>query len=403
MKQYWKYGILPLTAWVICLVAEIINIKGSAFPQTQVEILSNIVMLATAIFGFFYLGLPSKIDIPHSLYGSLCNLSVSGIAFVMNVAVYGHSIRWDHLWEDLFCWHICWILCAFIQILFLTVLGAFLWRKCQGLLSSAKQCGKGALQSAKKAVQSIMSAVKRIDKNILITVCVGLVVWGIYLGTSVYAKGIVSTFSDVSVIGESVRLWLEIIVICGLLRLLPSVFHKSTQAIQAADHKKVLFGMGCISLGVLLRIWQFPTWAAVLIPLILSTSLAMTAVRRAHNPNAANAHRTGTIYLIKEGFRGKRSGFRRWKQIASQRKKTNQMRKGSTHIEAPIEVRGIDPILPAFICCFLLPFVILFISTLLSSEGRMIIESQEWKDLRILMDLLNAMGQTATNILNLKP
>lgn len=357
MKQYRKYGILPLAAWLVCLGAEIINVKGSALPQSQVEVLLNIAMLATAIFGFFYLGLPAKINLSHSLYGFLCNLSVSGIAFVMNVAVYGHSIRWDHLWEDLFCWHICWVLCVFIQILFLTVLGAFLWRKCQGLLSSAKQCGKGALQSAKKAVQSIMPAVKRIDKNIFITVCVGLVVWGIYLGTSVYAKGIISTFSDVSVIGESVWLWLEIIVICGLLRLLPSVFHKSAQAIQAADNKKVLFGMGCVSLGVLLRIYQFPIWAVVLISMLLVVFIKMAEARRTHISD------TGTY----------------------------------------TKASNVDPILPTFICCFLLPLVVLFISTLLSSEGRAILENQEWKDTRVLLELINAMGQTATNSLNLKP
>lgn len=402
MKQYLKYGILPLTAWVICLVAEIINMKGSAFPQTQVEILSNIAMLATAIFGFFYLGLPAKLDGSCNLYGVLCNLTVSGVAFVMNVAVYRYSIRWDHLWEDLFCWHICWILCLLIQMLLLTKLGTFFLEKCQGLLSSAKQCGKGALQSVKKAAQSFMSVARSINKDVLVTWCVGLVAWGVYLGIRVYDKGIVLTFSDVSVIGESVWLWLEIIVICGLLRLLPSAFHKSSQIIQAADHKKVLFGIGCISLGVLLRIWQFPTWAAVLIPLILGTSIAMTTVRRAHDPNAASAL-TGTIYLIKKGFRGKRSGLRRWKRIASQRKKTNQMRKRSTHIKAPTGARGIDPILPAFMCCLLLPFIVLFILTLLSSNGRMIIEDLGWSNANILLELLNAMGQTATDILNPKP
>ena len=128
-------GCLAFSAVLALLVVEALRLRGVIPNVVEVEIICNIVMLAIAIAGLFFLGHPPEKKIVSCVLG---NMVVSLMATIMNIDVFGHAIRLTHLVEDLLSWHALWIGFAVLQLLVLSSSGKLLLKQISGILKWGK-------------------------------------------------------------------------------------------------------------------------------------------------------------------------------------------------------------------------------------------------------------------------
>lgn len=212
-----------LRAFVVLLASALIAAGfdwfGSILPA-QIVIFSNIAMLAVATSGFFTLCQASALGTAR-LSTTLSNLTVSALAFFMNINVFGYAVRRDHLPDDLWGWHTIWIICAGVQALFLS--------------GFAQRVSIAIKNQAPKAAASLAKAFKSCNKGILLIYLSGFAVWSAYLGIQISGRGVQAVISDTQILWGSVLLLLVWVAVGVLLYVVPTV---------CAKIKQVVAGMG---------------------------------------------------------------------------------------------------------------------------------------------------------------
>jgi len=231
LPVFWAFVVLLATA----LIVTGFNWAGRV-PPAQLQIFSNIAMLAVAAKGFFALGQPSALSTTR-LSSTLGNLTVPVLAFYMNINVFGYVIRWDHLPADLWGWHTGWIICAGVQVLFLSGFAQYVLHQ---MLRLAKAVG----HQVKNAASALADKVKLCDKGVLLIFLTGTVLWGVYLGSQIFSRGAQAVFSDVKTLWGSVLLLLVWTIVGVLLYVVPAVCKKSKWTIFGMDGKGIVIAIG---------------------------------------------------------------------------------------------------------------------------------------------------------------
>ena len=222
----------------------------------QFESASNAVLFAAALFAGFQ-GLAVL-----SAGGSrgrvvLGNLTIPAAAFWINADVFGHSIRAAYLREDLWGLHAVWLLCAAVQVLALSGLGAALLglaRASLGLVRTALEQGRDLLRWGRDnvlrpvgdVISALPPAVRRMDGSLQAVLGVGTVLWLAYLAVQMRARGPAAVLADTQVLWHSLWLWLAVVTVCFLLRMIPPVCQQGVAAIRQARPRLVLAIVGLV-------------------------------------------------------------------------------------------------------------------------------------------------------------
>lgn len=261
-----------LWAFVVLLAAAIVvtgfSWAGRLLPG-QIEIFSNIAMLAVAARGFFALGQPSVLS-GRRLSSVLGNLTVSVLAFFMNINVFRHTIPWNRLPDDLWGGHIGWAICAAVQVLFLSGFVQCVCRQALRFLTAAAREGKNA-------ASALRNAVRLSDKGVLLIFLTGGALWGVYLVSQILGRGVQAAFSDANILWGSVLLLLVWAIAGVLLYMFPAICKKSKWTVFGMDGKKIVIAAG-IAAGVLAAVLIFALLAMLRGAGVVLTVLAALAV-----------------------------------------------------------------------------------------------------------------------------
>lgn len=238
----WSFVMLLSTASIVSLF----NWQGIEL-QKDVELFGNIAMFAVAAKGFFSLGQPSILS-SKKLRNTLGNLAVSAMAFFMNTNVFGHIIRWDHLQDDLWGWHTGWLICAVIQMLFLSGFAHYVWNQVHKL----PNLGKAAKIQLKKVFSILVNLIHRCDKGLLLFILIDTILWAIYIGSKISSTGVQAVFSNMGTLYGSILLPLVWTFVSILLYVTPAIFQKPKWAIGGMDGKKSIIAI--VSFNALLML-----------------------------------------------------------------------------------------------------------------------------------------------------
>lgn len=240
MNQNIKNAVPVLLAVLVLLVTEIINWMGIVPPvqNTNFETMCNFLLLAVAVGSFFLQGLPSAKNGQYDLTIILSNITVSAIAFPINIDVFKHSIRSERFWGDIWGWHAGWLLVIFVQILALSGWGSKLSGQIRSLLrgvsSASTKMGKGLLLVSGK-LGDFFSVVSKtagnINKRIFLIIFIGVIIWGLYLKALYNEEGVGSIFLQMEFWRNSFFLWMYYLVIILVVHVIIAVFQKVKNAI----------------------------------------------------------------------------------------------------------------------------------------------------------------------------
>ena len=224
------FALLPFLVYVITAVLRKLEVISS---RNDTILVCNAILFLFAVGAFFITGLPSKAEEDSRLWGLLVNLTFPLAAFLMNTSAFGLAVRRETLLNDLWNWHLGWIICAALQILFLTDLGS-------GLLAQTKAIllwGEKVISLLGEAISDTLTAIKNANKSAKLTVFVGMVTWVAYNGIQAYNNGISDVF-DSDFIWTSTWLWLAVIVVCILIHLVKPVCEKTKESVQNGSTTK---------------------------------------------------------------------------------------------------------------------------------------------------------------------
>lgn len=275
-------GLPVFWAFVVLLAAALV-ITGfnwaRRMPPAQIEIFSNIAMFAVAAKGFFALGQPSTLS-NRRLSSTLGNLTVSALAFFMNIKVFERAVRWDHLLDDLWNWHIGWIICAAAQVLFLSGFAQY-------VLQLVLRFSEVADRQMKRAASAFVNAIKQSDKGVLLIFLTGAALWGTYLGSQISGRGVQAAFSDVKILWGSVLLLLIWTMVGILLYVAPAIYKKSKWTIFGMDGKRIVIAIGIAAavvsvvliFALLALLGGVRTVLTVLVALVVLAGLICAAVK----------------------------------------------------------------------------------------------------------------------------
>lgn len=296
-------GCLALSAVLALLLVEVLRLRGVIPNGVEVEIICNIVMLAIAVAGLFFLGHPPENKIVSCVLG---NMAVSLMATIMNIDVFGHAIRLAHLVDDLLNWHALWIGFAILQLLVLSSSGKLLLKQISGIL----KWGKGGIVLIGATILDTAKHIKESDKRIRLIVIVGILLWAGYFGIQIRATDVQTVLFSVDFWQKSLLFWLIYLVITVLIYLLPAIQQKSKEALLKIDAKKVLAGIICAGVVLIL-----PFILKVISMAVALAGLLFTTVERAmkkdedketelknlnenHNPSQISIRRTDAAAAI---------------------------------------------------------------------------------------------------------
>lgn len=203
------FALLPFLVYVITAVLHKLEVISS---RNDTILVCNAILFLFAVGAFFITGLPSKAEKDSRLWGLLANLAFPLAAFLMNTSVFGLFIRREALLNDLWNWHLGWIICAALQILFLSGLGSGLLTQTLAVLS----WGRGVVSSLGAAVSDALTTMSGASNNAKLTVLAGLVTWAVYTGIQIYSMGLSNVFNT-DFIWTSTWLWLAVIGVCILM------------------------------------------------------------------------------------------------------------------------------------------------------------------------------------------
>lgn len=277
IQRGWKFmtnwrkrdGCMAFSAVLVLLVVEVLCLQGVIPNVVEVEIICNIVMLAIAVAGLFFLGHPPEKKIVSCVLG---NMAVSLMATIMNIDVFGHAIRLAHLVEDLLSWHALWIGFATLQLLVLSSSGKLLLKQIRGIL----KWGKSLIVLIGATILDMAKHIKESDKRIRLIVIVGILLWTGYFGIQIHTTDAQTVLFSVDFWQKSLLFWLIYLVIAVLIYLLPAIQQKSKEALLKIDAKKVLTGVICVGVVLIL-----PFIFKVISMVVVLAGLLLNAVDRA--------------------------------------------------------------------------------------------------------------------------
>ena len=360
-----KNGIPAFLAALIFLVVQAVNIWGRVPQQHRVnfEIMSNAFMLIVAVASFFWIGLPSKENSEGTIGNMLGNIAVSAIAFPMNIDVFQQTIRWEQFGKDIWNWHLLWIVCGVVQILFLSSLGVRLLARVQGILL----WGEGVVRCLGGIIKDILDEIRTTEKRVKYTVFGGSILWMLYLRSQIYEKGsIADVFLDLDFIWRSIQLWIVSLIFGLLMSVAPLLFQKITEAVQ--DIRRKWMGIVAMIIAFALSIVKWPVLLTVIVivsvvPMILIV-LIIALIK--------------TIYKKQSDKEQKNPGC--ISQEPESEKLTDTIKWGDCMI--------------VWIVFIVMPLTIISIATFQSEGGRKI-AAQDWSQITTWLDFITAaLGTT---------
>ncbi len=233
MQRFWKDGGLAISTFLI-FIGTMIIVTFDIMPKEYIEELSNGLMYLIALVNAIVVWNFHKDN--DNLRLVLNNLSIPMTAFLMNINVFEHKIRQEQILNDLWSCHLGWIICAILQILFLSNLGKNLLYQIFSFFNSVRD----VISLVWSIIWGVLEDIKNINRDIRLTVFVGSILWLVYLSIQIYNKGISKDSFGDSLIWRSVRLWLAVIIICYLVHLIPTISQKLDEALQKMSGIKVL-------------------------------------------------------------------------------------------------------------------------------------------------------------------
>lgn len=262
----------------------------------ETEIICNVVMLLIAAIGFFAQRRRSEAEKDTSAAGVAGNLAVPLTALIMNVDVFGHTIRRERLLSDLWGWHLFWICFATLQILLLSPLGKLLLAQLGGLL----KWGKRIVVTLGGTVSDALDFIKARSKEMLLTVTLGIILWALWLAIRVSGEDTLALFADIGFWMENLMCWSAYLLVVLFIRLFPAIMQKTRGALADLNEKYVL---ATIALAVMLTVSvlaELPVLKAVSIALAV-LGLIFSAVRRTAKRD--ESHTDKPEQLTKGGIR----------------------------------------------------------------------------------------------------
>lgn len=340
------FALLPFLVYVITAVLCKLEIISS---RNDTILVCNASLFLFAVGAFFIAGLPSKSEKDSCLRGLLANLAFPLAAFLMNTSVFGLSIRREALLNDLWNWHLGWIICAALQILLLTGLGSGLLAQIEAILL----WGKGVVSSLGAAISDTLTAMNNANKSAKLTVFAGMVTWVTYTGVQIYNKGISNVFNS-DFIWTSTWLWLAVIVVCILIHLVKPVCEKTKESVQNGSTTKLWIAIGTLAF---IAIAGFLPSLLQVLAMFLLLPAAVTGV---------------VLFAAKRGMkriRGKQSG-----------KLEGGVPDPASDSLLNVEIRDLKILL---VCAIGFPLFLLIVATLTTPEGKGVIQAQDmaaWLD-----------------------
>lgn len=360
-----KNGIPAFLAALIFLVVQAVNIWGRVPQQHRVnfEIMSNAFMLIVAVVSFFWIGLPSKESSEGTIGNMLGNIAVSAIAFPMNIDVFQQTIRWEQFWKDIWNWHLFWIVCGVVQILFLSSLGVQLLERVQGILL----WGEGVIKCLGGIFKDILDEIRKTEKRVKYAVIGGFIFWMLYLCSQIYEKGsIADVFFDMDFIWTSVRLWIAWLIFCLLMSVAPLLFQKITEAVQ--DIRRKWMGIVAIVIVFALSIVKWPILLTVIVIVSVVPMILIVLI----------------IALIKTIYK---------KQSSKEQKDSGRMSQEPESEKLTDTIKWGDCVI-VWIVFIVMPLTIISIVTFQSEGGREI-AAQDWSQITTWLEFINAaLGTT---------
>ena len=312
-------AILVLLIVGLISMLEIVQIEH----QKYFENISNIIMLAVAVIGFFLTDTFPPQDIERNL-GIICSdIMVSGISFLMNINIFGHKINFVQLAEGIWSWHVCWIVCIIVQVFVLLGLGKNLLVLTKIFLTYIVCVGNEFVSF----FSDIWKIIRNCNKRMLLVIFGGFLIWIIYGGALCYERGAQTVFSDIDFWGKSVLQWIYYFIIVFLANNIIPISQKVKQLIFKTN------GMVILGIVLIVMLAVLSNW----IP-----SLQQTVATILFIPVAA-------AWLL-------------WRIV----KKIHERKDYGSNNSPNVTLRYVSVILFLFV---LLPLIIIFGGTILSADG----------------------------------
>lgn len=377
-KLKWKNGVPAVLAILVFLTVELNDLLEIVpLERGKVEQISNGIMFVIAVLGVigFYLERQaSQVGKERNLACIFSNVAVSVIAFYMNVSVFHRTIRLEQLWENIWGIHLCWLLCAVVQIQILSGLGAAILNVVRSFLGGLKA-------AAKRLWKAVRDTVNRADSYVLCAISLSSFGWAVYICAQIYINGAAFIFADTVVFSRSVWFWAASLFIFLLIRIFPRVIRKAAEGVHSIEGEIMLGAIAVVILAVLSCVLpSFPQAIAilVLIPLTAICILWLT-IRKLSQPQ-------------EELKNGSHEG-------SSDTGDPDTGTQEDGRSDEGITIKRSD--LAAVILPFAVPLVMIFIITALQLEDGTILETQDSLDVNAWLSFINEAAEVAQTLLGL--
>lgn len=250
MSRIWRVGVPAFAAVIVLLAAVLVEVWMTMTGRLEyhVDIIFNIVFVGIAVLGGILVGLPTKTQNEWRLAGLLSNLLVSILAFPMNIAVFGHKVNWSIPLKYLWGGHIGWLLCAALQILFLSGLGEHLMSWVRRLLA----LGVRVTTAVGRGVSEVVEAVRTHDQGIITIMTVSTVVWAVFLAFKVYRTGTGEVLADADTLVGSLLVWIACILTGAVVYTAPLIIRRVRETVRVLNPQWLLIALlAVIALAVL--------------------------------------------------------------------------------------------------------------------------------------------------------
>lgn len=364
VKQKLKNSSPAFLAMLSLFVVEMIRLLGLVSQKQpdrwyNFEILSNFIMLAIALAGFFCLGIPSKKN-DLRLVIALSNISVSVIAILMNIYVFEHTIQWERLFTDILI-HIPWISCIVVQLLFLTGFGSVSFQQAYGFLKSVK----GTIVYINNIFTDIAKVIKDNSKIAFLTIFGNLLLWIIYLVFQIRSRDLASVLSDEAFWQESMLMWFTVMIMGIAAYLVFLTFQQIKDTFQSGGGKKILIALIVLFFAVTVKL--LPSLLQTIAVIIFVPIVVMGAIWL-------------TLLIIKKYNPPKKDG----------------KESGNTAIK-DVNLRDVPVVLVSFV---VLPLTFIGLVTLLGDDAGQAI-AEEPTDFTAWLNFISAAAEAAKNLLEL--
>lgn len=266
MKKWWP----GLAAVIILAIVTVLDMLPVEFlhQQGNFETLSNVALIIVAVIGFFQRKPDGSSD-----YGSIfSNTLVSIIAFPMNIIIFKHAIRPEYFLEDLWCWHLFWLICAIVQIFGLSTAGKKLLAQVLAFLGWVRDRGS----QVGNMFSDTLSSIQNSDKKVLVTIFIGIVGLLGDVGFHIYTRGLEAAFTNPHFLVEKFFLWVILCVfMLFLIHTIPLVLQKVKDAIQNMAGKWILAVLAVVIFAVLAGVMPFLLQALAFVLLIPALAMGV--------------------------------------------------------------------------------------------------------------------------------